>query len=125
MRVFALGVTVALLSLSATLTARPADAVIHEIVAAYCSGGDHGAIEGWELEPPGLTDPEKNSFAKPVLASGAVEVTFPEARITDKPNNKFEEGTLAANLITGDSDLSAATNDHPSAQHCPGAESLP
>jgi hypothetical protein len=34
------------------LTGGTANAVVHEIVAAYCSGGDHGTFEGWELEPP-------------------------------------------------------------------------
>src|SRR5262245_9397646 len=42
----------------------PAHAVVHEIVAAWCSGQ--------ELEPPGLSDPTKKNFAKPVNATGFV-----------------------------------------------------
>lgn len=47
----------------------PAQAVVHEIVAAWCSGT--------ELEPPGLSDPSKPNFAKPVNANGFVgDVVF-------------------------------------------------
>jgi hypothetical protein len=110
--------TVALMTVSAItvlpLTSTPAHAVVHEIVAAYCSGGDHGAIDGnGFLEPPGLSDPNKKNFARPVIANGAVEGTFPDIVITDKPAAKFEQGT---NAITG---LSAASANHPSAEHCP------
>jgi len=102
------------------------NAAIHEIVAAYCSGGDHGVIdEDGFLEPTPLEDAAGTSpsaghaFAKPVLSSGAVEVVFPNVLITDKPNTKFEEGTVAVNLLTGTSEMGAATADHPSAAHCP------
>ena len=50
--------------LAMLLHAVPAQAVVHEIVAAWCSGT--------ELEPPGLTDPTKSNFAKPVNANGFV-----------------------------------------------------
>jgi hypothetical protein len=96
------------------LTSAPAHAVVHEIVAAYCSGGDHGAIDGnGFLEPPGLSDPSKKNFARPVIANGAIEGTFPNILITDKPAAKYDEGT---NAITG---LSASTANDPSAEHCP------
>lgn len=85
-----------------------AEAFIHEIVAAYCSGGGVGAIEpGGDLEPPGVSDPTKSSFAKPVLASGAVVV--PALVIGDRPNAKYPAGTSVFAL--GDP-------DHPSAEHC-------
>lgn len=42
----------------------PAQAVVHEIVAAWCSGE--------ELEPPGVSTPGKSNFAKPVNATGFV-----------------------------------------------------
>ena len=93
---------------------------------SYCSGGDHGAIdEDGFLEPTPLEDAEGttpsagHAFAKPVLSSGAVEVAFPEVLITDKPNAKFEDGTVAVNLLTGESEMDSTTVDHPSADHCP------
>jgi hypothetical protein len=93
-----------------------ASAAIHEIVAAYCSGGGVGTIDdSGFLEPPGVTDLTRSNFAKPVIATGALDFPF----VTDKPNGKYEEGT---NAITG---LGADTVDHPSAEHCPGAEALP
>ena len=102
------------------------NAAIHEIAAAYCSGGDHGVIdEDGFVEPTpledaaGTTPSAGHAFAKPVLSSGAVEVVFPNVLITDKPNTKFEEGTVAVNLVTGTSEMGAATADHPSAAHCP------
>ena len=96
------------------------EAAIHEIVAAYCSGGDVGIIdENGHLEPVPLTDMAGTSpsagraFAKPVLASGAVDPTAgPPPEVTNKPNAKFEEGTLVT-------DITSANADHPSAEHCP------
>jgi hypothetical protein len=112
LRQLGLAGTAAALALSAFSLVGPpsADAVIHEIVAAYCSGGGVGVIgEDGDLEPPGLSDPTKQqSFARPVLASGAVDFPF----ITDKPNTKFAEGTSVLAPLDG----SNAT--HPSADHC-------
>ena len=50
--------------LAILFTAVPAHAVVHEIVAAWCSGQ--------ELEPPGLSDPNKSNFATPVNVNGFV-----------------------------------------------------
>jgi hypothetical protein len=96
-----------------------ADPAIHEIVAAYCSGGGHGVIteEGF-LEPPPISTEGSPQFATPVLRSGAVAITGTGPTVTGKPNNKFEEGTSALAL-------SSDNVDHPSAEHCPGAASLP
>jgi hypothetical protein len=90
------------------LAAAPANGAIHEMVAAYCSGGGHGAIgsDGF-LEPPGITDFDKKNFAQPVESNGVVEFPF----ITDAPAAKFPEGTHVFTL-----DVSLA--DHPSAEHC-------
>jgi hypothetical protein len=110
----------------AGLTAGSAQGAIHEIAAAYCSGGDHGVIdEDGFVEPTpledaaGTTPSAGHAFAKPVLSSGAVEVAFPEVLITDQPNVKFEEGTVAVNLLTGESEMDSSTVDHASAEHCP------
>lgn len=102
-------------------TSVSADPAIHEIVAAYCSGGGVGVIDSnGFLNPPGITGGSNaDNFAKPVIASGAVQGTFPNITVTDKPNAKYAQGT---NAITG---LSAATVTHPSAAHCPGASALP
>jgi|ERR671922_1627851 hypothetical protein len=89
-------------------TAPAATPAIHEMVAAYCSGGGHGAIgaDGF-LEPPGISDPTRETFARPVERNGVVEFPF----ITDKPAAKFPAGT---NVLT----LSVSQADHTSAQHC-------
>jgi|GEM_PF-5683482 len=105
------------------VVATPANAAIHEIVAAYCSGGDVGVIdENGFLEPApiedfaGTTPSAGRAAARPVIATGAVDLgTF---LLTDHPANKFEEGTHVFAL-------SGSNADHPSAEHCPGAASLP
>jgi hypothetical protein len=86
----------------------PAQATIHEIVAAYCSGGDVGVITGLALEAPGVSTFGTPAFARPVLASGAVD--FPLT--TDKPNVKVLPGLDAPTF-----EVSADTIDHPS-EHC-------
>ena len=48
--------------------AAPADAVIHEIYAAWCAGKG-------EIEPPGISDGTKTNFAQPVFAGGVVQLT--------------------------------------------------
>ena len=88
--------------------AAPANGAIHEMVAAYCSGGGHGTIDAAGfLEPPGITDMTKSNFAQPVRSNGVV--AFP--LITDAPAAKFPEGT---NVLT----LDVSQADHPSAEHC-------
>jgi hypothetical protein len=98
----------ALLAAGALAGTAPANGAIHEMVAAYCSGGGHGAIDAAGfLEPPGITDMSKHNFAQPVESNGVVE--FP--LVTDAPAAKFPEGTHVFTL-----DVSLA--DHPSAEHC-------
>ena len=113
LRQFSLAGAVAAVALSAfsLIGTRSADAVIHEIVAAYCSGGGVGTIGAdGHLEPPGLSDPTKEqSFARPVLASGAVDVS--DFTITSKPNAKFAEGSDVFAL-------NSSNATHPSADHC-------
>jgi hypothetical protein len=103
-------IPVALLVVVASLlaVAAPAKGAIHEMVAAYCSGGGHGAIDAAGfLEPPGITDMTKSNFAQPVRSNGVV--AFP--LVTDAPAEKYPEGTDVRTL-----DVSQA--DHPSAEHC-------
>ena len=47
------------------LAVQPAYATVHEIVAQWCSGHE-------ELGPPGISDPEKKNFARPLQAAGVV-----------------------------------------------------
>jgi hypothetical protein len=106
MKLFVLGVALAVVwaVLGSTSTA---NATIHEIVAAYCSGGGVGVIgDDGHLEPPGLQ--KEPAFANPVEKSGAV--AFPN--VTDKPNVKFAEGS---NIFS----LNSTNVTHPSAAHCP------
>ena len=85
---------------------QPANAAAHELSAGYCSGGDVGIIDGdGFIEPPGVNDMSKESFAAPVANSGVVE--FP--LIGDSPAAKWPEGTNIFNL--GDP-------VHPSADNC-------
>jgi hypothetical protein len=47
------------------LAVAPVQATVHEIVAQWCSGHE-------ELAPPGISDPEKKNFARPLQAAGVV-----------------------------------------------------
>ena len=52
------------------LTAPPASATVHEIVAQWCAGHD-------ELAPPGISDPEQRNFAQPLFANGFIGPQVP------------------------------------------------
>ena len=96
-------------AITLAVAAFPAGAVIHEQVAAYCSGGGHGAITAaGELEPSGIADPTKSNFARPVVANGVVDVST--LTITDHPAAKFPAGTSVFDATVGVTDP-----DHPSA----------
>ena len=72
-RIAAVGMTVGLV---AALSAAPASATVHEIVASFCSNNNVGAAPGHptgdQHDPPGLTVHEHN-LARPLLASGVFE----------------------------------------------------
>ena len=116
-----------LLILSGTLplfmaTALPANAAIHELVSAFCSGGGVGVIDtNGFLEPPGVTTPGKESFRKPASATGVVVGSPTGPVIGDSPAAKFPVGTS----VLGPSPSLAADgpslSDHPSAEHCANA----
>ena len=90
-------VLLAMLIVAMTLAA-PAFAAIHEMVAAYCSGGGRGVIdaEGF-LEPPGITDMSEKNFAQPVLSNGVVVIdgTTGLPTVTDHPAAKYPAGSIA------------------------------
>lgn len=72
----------------------PASAVIHEMVAAYCSGGGHGAIDAdGFLEPPGLLDGK--NFAQPVISNGVVAEVGGLPIVQDHPAAKYPAGSIA------------------------------
>lgn len=91
------------------LTGSPAGATVHEITAAYCSGGGGGAFDGNAVDPPGLGVFGSKQFAKPVIASGAIDATL---HTTGAPQVKVQPGLFAPTLV-----LDATTIDHPS-EHC-------
>ena len=102
-------VVLAALVLGLLAVAAPAQAVIHEMVAAYCSGGDHGVInaDGF-LEPPGISQFGSKNFAQPVLSNGVVVIGPAGPVVTDDPAAKFPEGS---------SPFALPAPDHPST-HC-------
>lgn len=109
-RVFLAGTTLMLFAVLAS----PARAAIHEQVAAYCSGGGHGAIdEDGFLEPPGITDFTEKNFAQPVLSNGVVVITATGPVVTDDPAAKYPEGS---------SPFALPAPDHPST-HCAALQS--
>lgn len=101
--------TLAMLMVFLALAA-PAFAVIHEQVAAYCSGGGHGAINASGfLVPPGISDFTKKNFAQPVLSNGVVAIVGGLPVVQDHPAAKYPAGSIAFAL---------PAPDHPSAAHC-------
>ena len=103
-----LGVAVGAIAALVGLTAGPASAVIHEQVAAYCSGGGHGVItDTGELEPPGIADFTRSNFAAPVVHNGVVDPAT--LTITDHPAAKFPAGTSVF-----DANVGTTTPDHAS-----------
>ena len=104
-------------------------AVVDEITAAYCSGGGVGVIEpDGLLGPPGLSDDTKASFARPVLATGAVALAFDtpapgdlDITIGNSRAAKYPAGTHVITLLDGGGVAGprAATLGSP-----PGAERL-
>jgi hypothetical protein len=115
-------------ALAAFLAAPSAtNAAIHEMVAAFCSGGDVGVIgaNGF-LEPPGITDPTKRNFAQPVVSNGAAVVVSENplrVEIGSSPAAKYPEGTVVVDLATF-TFLAASQSQHPST-HCTNFSSLP
>ena len=118
------GVVVAA-GLALLLNAVPAQAVVHEIVAAWCSGQ--------ELEPPGLSDPTKSSFARPVNANGFVGAVVFNAGLGgrlvtfnyDHPASKVEgSGSFVQIGATPDGtpifiELVQPDSNFPAFAHCP------
>jgi hypothetical protein len=74
----------------------PASAAIHEMVAAYCSGGGHGVIDAdGFLEPPGISDFTEKNFAQPVISNGVVAEVGGLPIVQDHPAAKYPAGSIA------------------------------
>jgi hypothetical protein len=108
------------------VTANPSHAVVHEIVAQWCSG------QG-ELEPPGIADPTEQNFARPLEAMGFVGEPVFRADLGgllipfdfDKPASKvvgtgnfIQIGTLPDGTPLFIEQI-ALDPDHPAFRHCP------
>jgi hypothetical protein len=104
-----------------------ANATIHEIVAAFCSGGGVGVIsEDGHLEAPGVSDPNKSSFARPVVATQSTIVLSVNPLvivIADSKAAKYPPGTTVIDLATFEFLLASLSNSE--ATHCRNFASLP
>ena len=112
-----------LVVLAFLIVAMPAEAAIHELVAAACNGKG-------ELEPPGILDPTKPSFLKSLLATGIITLVPGPGTLTiifnlDHPASKFfTDGSVVVipdgagpgtDLVL---DGVPVGLDHPSSDHC-------
>ena len=66
-RLLTVALIVALTAVAGLARPDPASATIHEIVASFCSG------KGATAEPPGQSDPTKNSFLRALSATGVLQ----------------------------------------------------
>jgi hypothetical protein len=95
----AIGLAVVAIALT---TPRPAEASIHEIIAALCRAG------GEEVQPPGQNNAEKNSFVRALIATGfitSIEATSTTLTITfdpTVPNSKFRSTGQNVQFTTPD-----------------------
>jgi hypothetical protein len=111
----------------ALVTPMSANATIHEIVAAFCSGGGVGVISAdGHLEAPGVSDPTRSNFARPVIATRSTIVLSVDPLIivtSDSKAAKYPPGTIVVDLDTF-TFLLASLSDS-AATHCRNFASLP
>ena len=99
--------------------AQPAGATVHEIVAQWCSGHD-------PLAPPGISRDGAKNFARPLFASGVVQLTpFMDGVLID-----FDFDHPAAKVIAAGDPVQIAPGlwlepfvpdpNFPAFEHCPG-----
>ena len=104
-----------------------ANATIHEIVAAFCSGGGVGVISAdGHLEAPGVSDPTKSNFARPVVATQSTIILSENPLvivIADSKAAKYPPGTTVIDLATFKFLLASLSNSE--ATHCKHFASLP
>ena len=125
---FSLSATLAGALLAGSVVPSPsAEASIHEIVAAFCSGGGKGVIsEDGHLEAPGVSDPTKKNFARPVVATqSAIIISTSPLRIliTSSKAAKYPEGTVVVDLEALEFLLVSLSDSQ--ATHCTNFSDLP
>ena len=107
------------------LAVEPAHATVHEIVAQWCSGHE-------ELGPPGISDPSKGNFARPLRAAGIViEIRDEDAKTVlitfdyDHPAVKVQSSGIIIPIAMDEEgftvllDLIEPNPDFPAFQQCP------
>lgn len=84
------------------VTPRPAEALIHEIIAAMCRSG------GEEVVPPGQANPNLNSFVRALQASGfivSIDTSDPSIVVVTfdptVPNSKFKSAGFDLTIPDG------------------------
>ena len=70
--------------MGALLVPAPAGAVVDEQVGEWCNA------KGGHLSPPGISNPAKGNFARPLLASGFLSVTDPDFMDSGFPLLSFD-----------------------------------
>ena len=116
--------------LALLLAAMPAAAEIHEIVAAECNG--KGA-----LEPPGVVDPSKPSYVRPLLATGVATFVPGPGMLTiffdlaHRASKYASDGPIVVITDGAGPGVDLILNplpvelDHPSSDHCRKLRGLP
>jgi hypothetical protein len=111
----------------ALMTPKSANATIHEIVAAFCSGGGVGVISAdGHLEAPGVSDPTRKNFARPVVATGSTIILSANPLIiviSDGHAAKYPPGTTVIDLATFKFLLASLSDSE--ATHCKNFANLP
>ena len=120
-----LGGVVAAAVVAFGLAVEPAYATVHEIVAQWCSGHE-------ELGPPGISDPSKENFARPLRAAGVViEIRDEDAKTVlitfdyDHPAVKVQSSGIIIPIGMDEEgftvllDLIEPNPDFPAFQQCP------
>ena len=84
------------------VTPRPAEAFIHEIIAALCRAG------GEDVEPPGQSDPTSKAFTKALMATGfitSIDDSDPTRVVINfdptVPNSKFKSAGFDLEIPNG------------------------
>ena len=79
--------------MGALLVPAPAGAVVDEMVGEWCNPN------GGHLSPPGISDPTKGNFAKPLFANGMISFTDPDFMGSGKPLLSFDFDHPASKIV--------------------------
>jgi hypothetical protein len=117
-----IALAVATAAMAAAVFAVPSGATVHEIIGQWCSGqGD--------LAPPGISDPTKATFARPLFASGVATIV-PDGAGPDTVLIQFDFDHPAIKVVSAGPPVLLFGNmwitpwmtddDFPAFRHCPG-----